>query len=551
MNLNQFVNTGADDATVNDMKKSIAREEDLQKAMNRAGLVQKEVQVKGKNGQTFTRKQWVKASADQSTDSQTKQQPTPSNEKAPAKYKPSDFGFRAGGQDVANIVNDANKVIGVESFSNGNTGFGTIKTKNGESVDFGYDATGGYLQWQGQKFRSAQELQDKWSGKTTTSKTDNTTSNNNQTQSSFTMPTDKGSLAKLLQSGVSREDIMSQAEKNGISWKKCEHPGINWMRASMAIQKAGANNGTQNTSSSTSTKKESKSVVGTDYTQLSSEKESETVEGEAHNILVGALGTHGKKANPAIKVIKDKANELRDKELNIVLSSYNSDEINRSLALAKRFNELGHQDKYISSVTQILKDTISYGSKATQSQKCNALSKLLGEDYISSGDDVYVNDDTKNGTISVHIRPLSRGNFEATFEYDDGVHRKETYDSLDSVKKAADKFIKNEKAYADKSSKSSTSSVSTKKNKDDKNQVKTPMGFEQVRDGKYEAVNEYGTVEVSLNGGKWEVNTFDKNDAFQSSKAFSSLEEAFEFARVKKKWQNNFGGEYTGTGHMT
>lgn len=457
MNLNQFVNTGADAATVNDMKKSIAREEDLQKAMNRAGLVQKEVQVKGKNGQTFTRKQWVKASADQSTDSQTKQQPTPSNEKAPAKYKPSDFGFRAGGQEVANIMNDANKILGVESFSNGNTGFGTIKTKNGESVGFGYDSNGGYLQWQGQKFRSAQELQDKWSGKTSS----NTSTKSDEEQSkstSFTLPTDKIGLAKLLQSGVSREDIMSQAEKGGISWKKSDHAGINWMRASMAIQKAGANGGIQNTSSSTSTRKESKSVVGTDYTQLSSEKESETVEGEAHNILVGALGTHGRKANPDTKTIKNKANELRDKELNIILSSYNSDEINRSLALAKRFNELGYQDKYISSVTQILKDTISSGSKATQSQKCNALAKLLGENYISSGDDVYVSDDTNDGTISVHIRPLSRGNFEATFEYDDGVHRKETYDSLDSVKKAANKFIKDEKTYANKSSNGSKNS---------------------------------------------------------------------------------------------
>ena len=64
MALNQFVNSGTDEATVQDMKKSIAREEDLQKAMNRAGLVQKDVQVQGKNGQTFTRKQWVKASED-------------------------------------------------------------------------------------------------------------------------------------------------------------------------------------------------------------------------------------------------------------------------------------------------------------------------------------------------------------------------------------------------------------------------------------------------------------------------------------------------------
>ena len=76
MSLNWFINTGADGATVNDMKKSIAREDDLQKAMNRAGLVQKDVQVKGKNGQTFTRKQWVKAS-----DAQQSQQKTSSPNK--------------------------------------------------------------------------------------------------------------------------------------------------------------------------------------------------------------------------------------------------------------------------------------------------------------------------------------------------------------------------------------------------------------------------------------------------------------------------------------
>ena len=39
-------------------------QEELAKAMNKAGLVQKEVQVKVKNGQTFMRKQWVKAGED-------------------------------------------------------------------------------------------------------------------------------------------------------------------------------------------------------------------------------------------------------------------------------------------------------------------------------------------------------------------------------------------------------------------------------------------------------------------------------------------------------
>lgn len=48
----------------------------------------------------------------------------------------------------------------------------------------------------------------------------------------------KSALVALLDKGYSRQDIMSQAEKSGVTWKKNDHEGINWMRASMAIQKA-------------------------------------------------------------------------------------------------------------------------------------------------------------------------------------------------------------------------------------------------------------------------------------------------------------------------
>ena len=41
----------------------------------------------------------------------------------------------------------------------------------------------------------------------------------------------------MLASGKSRKDIMSAAEAAGITWTKNDHEGINWMRASMAIQK--------------------------------------------------------------------------------------------------------------------------------------------------------------------------------------------------------------------------------------------------------------------------------------------------------------------------
>lgn len=65
-----FVNKGTDEAIL----KSLPTEncdDDLVKAMNKQGMVQKEVQVRGKNG-TFTRKQWVRASEAAASDGGSK-----------------------------------------------------------------------------------------------------------------------------------------------------------------------------------------------------------------------------------------------------------------------------------------------------------------------------------------------------------------------------------------------------------------------------------------------------------------------------------------------
>lgn len=53
-----FVNTGLDDRILKSMPVENVSE-DLEKAMNRQGLVQKEVAVRGKHG-TYMRKQWVR-----------------------------------------------------------------------------------------------------------------------------------------------------------------------------------------------------------------------------------------------------------------------------------------------------------------------------------------------------------------------------------------------------------------------------------------------------------------------------------------------------------
>ena len=83
----------SDDLTLNYLKKSrednFGEPDALLKAMNKSGLVQKEVQVKGKNGQTFTRKQWVKAGEDVSQPKQNKtQEDKPAGNSA--KYKAGD-----------------------------------------------------------------------------------------------------------------------------------------------------------------------------------------------------------------------------------------------------------------------------------------------------------------------------------------------------------------------------------------------------------------------------------------------------------------------------
>lgn len=163
------------------------------------------------------------------------------------KFKPSDFQFRSGGQNVADFVNSIDKELGVKKHTNGNVGFGTLSLENGASVNFGYDDTGAYATWNGSNFRDVKSLKSAMSGQ----KSDQGKMNHQTGVRDKKAPTmiedyfagnhshddGKKALAGLLGKGYSREDIMEQAEKSGVTWKKNDHAGINWMRASMAIQK--------------------------------------------------------------------------------------------------------------------------------------------------------------------------------------------------------------------------------------------------------------------------------------------------------------------------
>ena len=332
MGLNSFYNSGSDEELLKSLDGDSvhADQEELAKAMNKAGLVQKEVQVKGKNGQMFTRKQWVKASEDQPqnqtfsqhkytkddkdnafrkyskmllkyadkgsnatmndvsdvigevetlyknggvykkdyeilskymamaqraakeriksqslTSSQTKISVKPDSA---GRFKPSDFQFRAGGQDVTDIVNAADKKFGVKNHSNGNVGFGTLTLSNNEKVGFGYDNTGAYLQWQGQKFRSADELDTKWSG-TRSITAGNNDKSNAQQQSVQKLSKDEAKkktqsiTSSIGKDDKSRNDFMAKAKAQGVTWKENDHVGINWMRCCMAMNKHFENGG--------------------------------------------------------------------------------------------------------------------------------------------------------------------------------------------------------------------------------------------------------------------------------------------------------------------
>lgn len=268
----------------------------------------------------------------------------------------------------------------------------------------------------------------------------------------------KAQIAQMLASGKSREDCMTEFKSQGVTWKESDNAGINWMRAAMAMNKhltSGASEHPTNTDSSiskpkeskdTSKKSEVKSVVGSDYTKLSTEKESGTIEGEAHNMVVGKLGSEGKK-KPTEKEIKAAATSLKDNAMKTVISSYNQDTLVHQLAMAKQFTKLAGGNMDHMTLENIYKDVVSGQGSYTQEQKCNALAKLCGKDYTSFDDDIrrYAS----NSLANVSITPKSKGYFDVKFSYDDGASRTERFDSVKSAKKAADSFIDKEEKYAD------------------------------------------------------------------------------------------------------
>lgn len=95
----EFVNHGTDEAILKSLPIDGASDE-LVKAMGRQGLVQKEVQVKGKNGQVFMRKQWVKAGCEVTSNNKSQKKSEPVE-----KYEDDEYGdFTAADQQKAHEI---------------------------------------------------------------------------------------------------------------------------------------------------------------------------------------------------------------------------------------------------------------------------------------------------------------------------------------------------------------------------------------------------------------------------------------------------------------
>ena len=184
------------------------------------------------------------------------------------------------------------------------------------------------------------------------------------------------------------------------------------------------------------------SVSDKDYTKLiEDEDEASTPAGEAHNQMVGYLKSNGLKHTSAN--VKKAAEELRKKSVHTAIMANSKDEETRALELADQFDGISGYSSPLAfdDIKYVAKGVLNDDS-STQDEKVAALSKILGKEFSAFGDTVVTSVSTKDGPLQVHIEPKKKGYFEATFEYPDGASRKETYDSVESVKSASHDFIK-------------------------------------------------------------------------------------------------------------
>ncbi len=187
-------------------------EESLIKAMNKEGLVQKEVTVHRKNGTTFTRKQWVRASE--------------------VKESKSPKGKKGGGDDKGNKKKppfkfDLNK-------------FNSIKSDRTAALDYLKESG---ITWKEHEHKGVNWMRAMVAAKEQTGISDITAKENkfpkNNKNAPFKNKVSKQDANKQIDDLVKehgRDGLLKLAKEQGITWSEVEHKGVNWMHARMAIR---------------------------------------------------------------------------------------------------------------------------------------------------------------------------------------------------------------------------------------------------------------------------------------------------------------------------
>lgn len=211
---------------------------DLVKAAGKAGLVQVQRQV-SRNGKTFTQNFWIKPGDVKSTDTVLGQQNTAAPKTMSSELLKQcqqkivdvkdKWGDKTGEQITGYISGakhpDGSKKIAALKKDNGRWMLyhGSDKTGMTGYYDLGVDEGKAWEEFAKELGLSHQGISSQKPEK-------------QQVSSSIPQGETKKAMVDLL-STHGRDALIAHAQSNGVIWKPSDNPGINWMRASMAIQK--------------------------------------------------------------------------------------------------------------------------------------------------------------------------------------------------------------------------------------------------------------------------------------------------------------------------
>lgn len=224
-----FVNNGTDEAILKSLPIDGASD-DLIKAMSKQGLVQKEVQVKGKNGKVFTRKQWVKAG------STTKSSSSDSKTQIPKSIDGWDA--RTG------IIQRIDKYLSQNKNRQRPEGMLSGRDLDSAKKMYGDYVTTPYGQISTEKLFDYAKKHGIYSPSSSQT-SQNLTGNSGQKSSKKEDAKKKTQsyTSKIGKTEPERKAFMDKVKSQGIKWTESDNAGINWMRCCMALNNHFASGG--------------------------------------------------------------------------------------------------------------------------------------------------------------------------------------------------------------------------------------------------------------------------------------------------------------------